>query len=308
MKKELYILTGFLGSGKTSLLLHLLNHLEGRKIGVIQNEFGKLSIDGELIRRGDIEMKEISRGSIFCTCLKLSFVQALAELGKMDLEQVYVESSGLADPSNMGEILEAVKLLAGDVYEFKGVICLIDGVNFLEQLTDVETVDRQLTHCHMALINKVDLIDEAQLARVKEAVRQANPLCRIATAVHGVTDLSFLREDLTVLQFQQWDSSHNTVDNKPKTISLESSEVLTRQELTAFLETVLPDCYRIKGFFHLEEGWQQVDVVEKLVDFKPAPARELSQLVFLSKVGPQVIRRVDSAWKSTVGKTMKLRN
>ena len=45
---------------------------------------------------------------------------------KMDLEQVYVESSGLADPSNMGEILEAVKLLAGDVYEFKGVICLID--------------------------------------------------------------------------------------------------------------------------------------------------------------------------------------
>ena len=64
-KKQLYVLTGFLGAGKTSLLLHLLDNLEGRKVGVIQNEFGKLSIDGALVNRNGIQMTEISRGSIF---------------------------------------------------------------------------------------------------------------------------------------------------------------------------------------------------------------------------------------------------
>jgi Obg family GTPase CgtA-like protein len=132
-KKKLYVLTGFLGAGKTSLLLHLLSGLEGRKIGVIQNEFGKLSVDGERTKMDGIEMVEISRGSIFCSCLKLSFVQALAEMGKQDLEYVFVESSGLADPSNIEEILEATRALGGDVYDFKGVLCLIDSVNFTDQ-------------------------------------------------------------------------------------------------------------------------------------------------------------------------------
>ena len=113
-------------------VLHLLDNLEGRKVGVIQNEFGKLSIDGALVNRNGIQMTEISRGSIFCSCLKGAFAQALAEMGKMNLEYVFVESSGLADPSNIEEILGEVTAMAGEVYDFRGVICLIDGVNFLE--------------------------------------------------------------------------------------------------------------------------------------------------------------------------------
>ena len=307
-KKKPYVLTGFLGAGKTSLLQHLLDHLQAKKTGVIQNEFGKLSIDGELIRRNGIEMTEISRGSIFCSCLKLSFVQALAEMGKMDLEYVFVESSGLADPSNIEEILQAVRALAGDVYELKGVICLIDGVNFLDQLADIETVDRQLAHCHMAVINKTDLISPSRLKEVTESVRKVNPVCEIVTCQKGVIDLSFLDRDLMSLQWAACEDSHNTVDNKPKTISLESSAVLPKEMLTEFLKCVLPDCYRIKGFFHLEEGWHQVDVVEKQIDFKPCEAREISQLVFLSKIGPMVIRTVDGAWKEVVNQPMKLRN
>lgn len=307
-KKQLYVLTGFLGAGKTSLLQHLLDNLKTKKIGVIQNEFGKLSIDGELIHRNGIEMTEISRGSIFCSCLKLSFVQALAEMGKMDLEYVFVESSGLADPSNIEEILEAVHSLDGDVYELKGVICLIDGVNFLDQLTDVETVDRQLAHCHMAVINKIDLINDSQLNEVIASVRKVNPICEIVTCQSGVIDLSFLDRDLMTLQWAECEDSHNTVDNKPKTISLESPAVLSKEMLIEFLKRVLPDCYRIKGFFHLKDGWHQVDVVEKLIDFKPCAEREISQLVFLSKIGPMVIRTIDGAWKEVINQPMKLRN
>ena len=308
MKKELYLLTGFLGAGKTSLLLHLLNHVQDRKIGIIQNEFGKLSIDGEILRRGEITMVEINRGSIFCSCLKLNFVQALAELGQMDLDTVFVESSGLADPSNLEEILEAVKVLAGDVYRVMGVICLVDAVNFPQQLQTEETVQRQIAHCHMAVINKTDLVDEAQVEALRAQIRALNPRCRITGCVRGAVDPGFLGEDLTALQWAESEESLNRPENKPKSISLETGAVLTPEELEAFLRRVLPDCYRIKGCMHLTDGWQQVDVVEALIERQPAEARELSQLVFLSKIGPQVIRTVDAAWRELLPHPMKLRN
>ena len=307
-KKELYVLTGFLGAGKTSFLLNILDNIKDKKIGIIQNEFGKINVDGEIVRRNGIEMTEISRGSIFCSCMKLSFVQALAEMSKKDLDYVFVESSGLADPSNIEEILNAVKIIAGDSYIFKGVICLIDGVNFPNQVKDVETVDRQLAHCNLAVINKVDLLDLSELEEVKNIVRGVNPICMISTASYGKIDLSFLSEDLTSLKWAEFEDSLNTVDNKPKTISLETGEILSKEILTKFLKKVLPDCYRIKGFFKLDDGWQQVDVVEELIDYKLTSEREISELVFLSKTGPQIIRTIDKAWKEIVDKPMKLRN
>lgn len=307
-QKKLYVLTGFLGAGKTSLLIHLLDNTLDAKVGIIQNEFGKVSIDGMLSKRTGIEMTEINRGSIFCSCLKLNFVQALVEMGKKDLDYVIVESSGLADPSNIEEILKAVRLLAGDLYQFNGVICLIDGVNFLEQLADTETVDRQLAHCHMAVINKIDLIDEGQLKRVIEAIRKVNPHCKLDTCENGHISLAFLKENLTTFQWTACEASLNTVDNKPKTISMECTAQVSREAMTAFLKLVLPDTYRIKGFFHLLDGWYQVDVVEKLIDFKPCEPCELSQLVFLSKIGPKVIRTVDQAWEQVMSVPMKLKN
>ena len=97
-KTQLYVLTGFLGSGKTTILLKLLDSLKGKKVGIIQNEFGKLGIDGTILRNDDIQMVEINRGSIFCSCLKLSFVQALAEMAEHEFDYLFVESSGLGDP------------------------------------------------------------------------------------------------------------------------------------------------------------------------------------------------------------------
>lgn len=308
MKKDLYVLTGFLGAGKTSLLLHLLNNMEDKKIGVIQNEFGKLSIDGEIIRRGNIEMTEIGRGSIFCSCLKLTFVQALAEMAKCDLDCVFVESSGLADPASLNEVLEAVEVLAGDAYALKGIICLIDSVNFPEQLKDTATVDSQLAHCHMAVINKTDLVDEQELAEVINLVRSVNPICRIMTAVNGVISLDFLGEDLSALEFAPCDSETKMIDNKPKTFSLECESTVSRAEFLEFIHEVLPSFYRIKGFFRLEDGWVQVDTVEKLVDLTPCGEKEISHIVFLSKIGPKAIREVDNAWREKIGIEMKMRN
>lgn len=120
-KIKLYFLTGFLGSGKTTILRNLLENMEGTKVGVIQNELGKISIDGTVLQNNDIQMVELNRGSIFCSCLRLSFVDALVQMSRKGLEYVFVESSGFGDPSNAEEILAATEVMAPDAYDFKVV-------------------------------------------------------------------------------------------------------------------------------------------------------------------------------------------
>ena len=307
-KKKLFVLTGFLGAGKTSFLQHVLEAFSDKKLAVIQNEFGKIGIDGSIIQRQGIHIKEINRGSIFCSCLQLSFVEALAELAKSDAEYLFVESSGLADPSNIMDILESVKVLAGDVYDFQGVICLIDGLHFPKQVKDTETVDRQLKHCDVAIINKIDLISGEQYKKVISLVREVNPHCLILHCENGRADLSFIREGFEKGSWVDSEESLNTVDNKPKTISLVCTENVSKERFHQFLQEVLPDCYRIKGFFLLDNCWTQVDVVEERIDYKPCPKKEISELVFLSKVGPKVIRSIDEAWKKYMVVPMKLKN
>ena len=306
---KLYVLTGFLGSGKTTVLLKLLEQLKGHRIGIIQNEFGKLGIDGTILRNDDIQMVEINRGSIFCSCLKLNFVSALAEMAQKDFEYLFVESSGWGDPSNVQEILEAVKIASNKEYDFKGVICFVDAVNFLEQLKDEETAYRQLKHCNLSVITKIDLTNEEQLQKVKEKIREINPVCEIITSVMGEMDYSFLKKDLMIYQWAECEETTNSVETKPKSVFMEYDGFVEKEKLHNFLKVVSTDVHRVKGFCHLKEtGWTQVDVVGALIDYKTSEIFEKSQLVFISKIGPVVIKKILSAWQEHVGTEMKLRN
>ena len=251
-KTKLYVLTGFLGSGKTTILLRLLDQLKGRRVGVIQNEFGKLGIDGTILRDDDIKMVEISRGSIFCSCLKLSFVQALADMAAQDLEYLFVESSGLGDPSNVEEILDAAKQLCGDAYDFAGAICLVDAVNFFDQLGDLETVYRQLKHCHLAVITKVDLVDAERLSQLREKIRQINPACRIEVSSNANLDLSFMQEDLMQYSWAQGEETTNVPEAKPKSIFMNCNGGVPAEKLEAFLLQMADDLYRRQGLCRFE--------------------------------------------------------
>lgn len=308
-KTNLYILTGFLGAGKTTLLTSILNELSGEKVGVIMNEFGKLGIDGKIIQRDGMELMEINRGSIFCSCLKLSFVQTMVKMADYDLKYLFVESSGLADPSNIGEILETVKDLRGDVYEYKGAICLIDAVNFAEQLKDLETVDRQIKHCHLAVISKVDLVDADTVEAHKAKIREINEKAEIQTSVQGKIDYEFLHRDLMQNQLAESEDSTNTPETKPKTLSLSFQGTVHKEDLTRFINKVSGKAFRIKGFFLLEDGWNQVDVVNNRIDYKLSDSPEdESQLVFISKIGPAIIKDIFDSWNEIIGQEMKLRN
>lgn len=306
---KLYVLTGFLGSGKTTLLLNILKALKGHKVGVIQNEFGKLSIDGDILRNDDIQMVEITRGSIFCSCLKLSFVSALSEMAQQGFEYLFVESSGLGDPSNVDEILTAAEIASGKKFDFGGVLCMVDALHFLQQVEDEETVNRQLKHCHLAAITKSDLVDDATIDTITDKIRTINPVCRLEESCMGNLPLTFLQDDLLLYQWAEGEESINLKENKPKTLFLNFEDEVEQDALISFFQPIIPSIYRSKGFFQIKgEGWMQVDVVGSQIDFKPCDPSEVSQLVFISKIGPAVIKPIMEAWQAHVGLPMKLKN
>lgn len=311
-KTKLYLLTGFLGAGKTTFLTNVLNDLEKNKVSVIMNEFGKVGIDGDIIKKDGMDLIELNRGSIFCSCLELDFVSALVEMADREMEYVFVESSGLADPSNIGTFLDAVTVAKGDVYEYSGAISIVDGVNFLEQMEDnqkdIETVERQIKFAHLAIISKVDLIDEEKLNKVKSKIREINERVEIVESINGNIDYNFLEKDLMLQDWLGTEDTTNTPENRPKTLTLKYENDLTKEKLTDFLDLIKKDSYRVKGFFKLEDGWNQVDVVGKRIDYKPTDNQlPNSELVIISRIGNQLIRPIFSAWEETVGDEMRLR-
>ncbi|WP_461812572.1 CobW family GTP-binding protein [Faecalimonas sp.] len=306
---ELYVLTGFLGAGKTTILLKILEKLKGKRIGVIQNEFGKLGIDGEILKHNDVEMVEINRGSIFCSCLKLQFVQALSEMAQYEFDKLFVESSGLGDPSNVEEILKASEIVSGKQYDFKGVICFVDGVNFLKQLEDLETVYRQLKHCHLAVITKTDLVSEEEVNHLYRVIRKINPVCKIVESANGNLNLSVLDEDLLLYQWAESEETTNTEETKPKTLVMEIDSRVEEKGLLSFLQEISQSVYRVKGFVDLKgKGWHQVDLVGEKVDLQKVDDLEKSQIVFISKIGPAVIKKIFDVWAKYTDTEMKLKN
>lgn len=306
---KLYVLTGFLGSGKTTILTNILKELSGSRVGVIQNEFGKLGIDGEILRNDKITLREINKGSIFCSCLKLNFVQALAEMAEYDFDFLFVESSGLGDPSNIEEIVISAKELGAGNYEFCGAICLVDALNFLDQVSDLETVNRQLKHCHMALITKAAQVDSSRIASLEGKIREINPICPIRISQAGEIDADFLQMDLMAYQWAEGEETTNSVENKPKTLVMRFEAPVPFEDFEGYAESLGESVFRMKGFMQtLEHGWMQVDVVCGKTDARECEAKDESSLTVISKIGPSVVKPLLEAWKDTVGTKMTLKN
>ncbi len=308
-KSKLYLLSGFLGAGKTTILTALLDALKGKKVAVIQNEFGKVGIDGKVIQSGDIEMIELNRGSIFCSCLKLNFVKALGDLALMQPDYIFVESSGLGDPSNIKEILNAANMVCNDKIEMYGSIALVDGANFPDDLSEFEVIVRQIKHCNLAVITKVDLIDADRLEHIKAAIRKINDGCIIKISSNGNLSPEFIGSDITSYGGSDSEETTNMVENKPKTISLQTESSVSVDVLKRFLDSVSENCHRIKGFVNLEnDGFSQVDVVGGRIDIVKSNDYPLSQIVFISKIGPAIIKEVFNNWNEIVGIKMELKN
>lgn len=297
---KLVLLTGFLGSGKTTLLDVLLKHYENRKIGLIVNEFGEINIDAKLLKRNGVSMSELSNGSIFCACIKENFVNGLVEMSKADIEYLFIEASGLADPSSMQGLLETIAVKTENPYSYLGSICVLDAEAFLELKELLPAVSNQLTYAGAVIVNKTDLVGQDTLDIIKEQVNKANPKAKIYYTTYCQADIDDLTAALHPSDVESTPGS-NTVESRPMTLIVKVDDDITMQELQDFLHLVAPSTFRVKGFVKIGGRTYSVSAVRDHVMMLPWPEEtEKSELVVISSVGIKLITLVANAIQKTV--------
>lgn len=172
---RVYLITGFLGSGKTTLLNRIIDRFpRERKLTILMNEFGQIGIDGTLVEGEDIDMMEISRGSIFCVCVKTDFIKGLYELStSVKPDVLIIESTGVANPSDLKRDL-LLPIFEGR-FHFQEQFCTIDAEHFLGAYQTYASVEKQIASSGVFIINKTDLAKATDLEEIRSVIRQNHP-------------------------------------------------------------------------------------------------------------------------------------
>ena len=193
---KILLLGGFLGSGKTSVLLPLAKYLvdhssyEGTKVAIVENEIGDVSIDGITLRNAGLSVKEMFSGCICCT-LGLELLNGLFEMEKtQNPEWVIIEATGVACPGNVREsILESLKSVS---VVRTAVLCDAERMQLL--LKAISSIaPQQIKDADVLLLNKIDLVDEETLAADEQTIRELNaeaPIFRVC-ARDGIDEAVF---------------------------------------------------------------------------------------------------------------------
>lgn len=282
---KLVLLTGFLGSGKTTLMKEILGTYKGGKTGVIVNEFGEINIDAKLISREGVQMAELSNGSIFCACIKDKFVDSLIQMSYQDLDYLFIEASGLADPANIEIILDGIKNKVLNPYDYKGSICVLDGETFIDLYEVLPAISSQLEFCGAVIVNKGDLIDEEQLKEILEIVQGINPQAASFVTSYCKVDIRELVDGIARNDKESREST-NTVESRPPAFVVKGLDTVPYDKLQAFLNDVAPSAYRMKGFAVTDKGNVEVSAVGTHIHIEPwAGDVENTEIVAISSVG-----------------------
>lgn len=180
-KIPIIMFSGFLGSGKTTLLGRLLpDFAAGRRIAVLVNDFGKLSLDGALLRRCAVPVLEIAGGSIFCVCKQADLVKQLTGVAR-DLrpDMLLIEASGLAEPTDAAALLQNTFLR--ESFFLPRVITVVDAVNYPKLANVLPVLDKQIAVADVVIVSKCDLAETIP----DEAVRKINPGAEILHSSRG---------------------------------------------------------------------------------------------------------------------------
>jgi G3E family GTPase len=172
---RVYLITGFLGSGKTTFLNRIIDAFpKDKKLTLLVNEFGEIGVDGTLVEGDEIDMMEISKGSIFCVCVKTDFIKGLYELNsKVQPDVLLIESTGVANPSDLKRDLKLP--IFNDRFDFAEQFCVIDAVHFLEAYGVYASLEKQIASSTVFIINKVDLASPETIDETKKVIRQFHP-------------------------------------------------------------------------------------------------------------------------------------
>ncbi len=253
-KIDIILLAGFLGAGKTTVLNELIRYFQGRKLGMLVNDFGEVPVDGSLLKNenpelleGGHKIYEIGNGSIFCSCLKAPFLYGLKYFEKEKPELLFIEASGLSDPSSMHKILKDHNLEG--TFGIRHVVTLIDPVKYKALVTVLDVIVRQIAAADQILVNKTDLVSRLELEDVLKDLNKRRSV-PVQTASFGQFDYSFINNESNV-DLEEERESCNTPETRPGSLFL-SGTVQSEQVLRDFMSRVESGIYRLKGFIELD--------------------------------------------------------
>jgi G3E family GTPase len=248
----LQLVTGFLGSGKTTFLKNYLEEFSGgRKIGIIQNEFSEVNVDSLELRHenADFQILEVNSGSVFCVCLLGSFIGSLAAfIDQYQPDELILEASGMSDPLSIGQILQS-PVLKNKVY-LDHVWCLVDALNF-EKISGLQTrVNHQIRIADTIILNKTDLAENKNDA-VIHRIKYLNPFATVITTTFARIDFT---ERKSVMKF--FPSGEKAENSRPnlQSVVIKSNRKISPEKLDEFLKVAHSGCIRSKGYINLSSG------------------------------------------------------
>jgi G3E family GTPase len=173
------VLTGFLGAGKTTLLNRILKEKHGQRIAVIENEFGEIGIDHELVVGVEEEIFEMNNGCICCT-VRGDLIRTLGDLMKrrQKFDSILIETTGLADPGPVAQTFFVDEDMAEN-FRLDAVVTLVDAKHITQHLDDSAECQEQIAFADIILLNKTDLVSAEELTALEKRVRGINAVAKL---------------------------------------------------------------------------------------------------------------------------------
>jgi G3E family GTPase len=258
------LLAGFLGSGKTTLLNYILKQNHGKRIAVIENEFGEIGIDSEFVIGADDDIFEMSNGCICCS-IRSDLIETLNRLldREKDFDHILIESTGLASSGPTAQAFliedEVSKTLFLD-----GIITVVDAKHISHNLNEQEVAWEQIAFSNVILLNKADLVSEEEIVVLEQQMCQINPTATICKTTNAVIDLDKILNiggfDLNTSNITL-NTHHHKMDDKISSVSLSFPGHIDPDRLSLWLQLLLiqegMNVFRAKGILNVEGSSEQ---------------------------------------------------
>lgn len=263
-KISVYILTGFLGAGKTTALNNLLKLFSKKNNIVIENEFGKVAIDTQLVNGNFSDMYELSNGCICCN-LDEDLYNILSQIERLDNrpDYVFIETTGVADAGNVAAIFTRKDVQ--QVYKLEKTICLVDTENIEELLKEVPETLRQIVAADLIVLNKTDYLSSTYIKEMQLKIQSLNPFAQIISTAMGKIPFDALVSENPVFVLENTiDTILEKKDNQHKIVSVcfsttdEYDMQKLHHTLTVTLLLYYKQVYRIKGIIKIRNSADKI--------------------------------------------------